>query len=98
MGLVLVVFLTSLLFGLRGMAMFPADPVRIEHHQPAHNDAEKTRDHQGHCPLCFLQMWLPNLAPLLGVKCVCILTLPLWLGESQARDEFLKAMAARGPP
>ncbi|MCS7068750.1 MAG: DUF2946 domain-containing protein [Meiothermus sp.] len=97
MGLVGVVLLTSLLFGLRGLVMFPAEPVQVEHHPPAHGDTGKTH-HQGHCPLCFLQMLLPHLAPEPAPGFALTFALRLWLGECLARDEFLKGVAARGPP
>lgn len=97
-GLVAVVLLASILFGLRGMVMFPAEPVQIEHHPPVHGDSSPTHDHLSHCPLCFLLMLLPSLAPELGVVYVLSFALQIWLGERRARDAFLKRMAARGPP
>ncbi|MBO1435657.1 DUF2946 domain-containing protein [Meiothermus sp. CFH 77666] len=97
-GLVAVVLLASLLFGLRGMVMFPAEPVPVEHHPPVHGDSSPGHDHLSHCPLCFLLMLLPSLAPEPGVAHVLSFALQIWLGERRARDAFLKGMAARGPP
>jgi hypothetical protein len=98
MGLVGVVLLTSLLFGLRGVVMFPPEPVQIKHHPAAHSDSDRAHEHQGHCPLCFLQMLLPTIAPEQGVGQVATFALQIWLGESRAKDEFLRAVTARGPP
>ncbi|WP_337870222.1 DUF2946 family protein [Meiothermus sp.] len=99
LGLVGVVLLTSLLFGLRGVVMFSPEPVRVQQHETAHqHDTGKTHPHHEHCPLCFLQMVLPWLIPDLGLCQRVFFALRLWLGETHAKDEFLKAIAARGPP
>lgn len=98
-GLVGMVLLTVLLFGLRGFVMFSPEPVRVQQHETPHqHDTGKTHHHQEHCPLCFLQMVLPSLAPEPGLCQRIFFALRLWLGETQAKDEFLKAIAARGPP
>lgn len=99
LGLVGLMMLTSLLFGLRGVVMFSPELVMAQQHETAHqHDTEKTHQHQDHCPLCFLQMLLPSLAPDFGFCQQVFFALRLWLGETKAKDDFLKAIAARGPP
>ncbi|WP_147075216.1 MULTISPECIES: DUF2946 domain-containing protein [Meiothermus] len=98
MGWATLVLCVSLMFGLRGMVMFPAEPVQIDHHLPAHSDTDQNPDHQGHCPLCFLQMLLPWLAPALVAVYLFFLKLRIGTGECCAREEFLEVIAARGPP
>ncbi len=97
-GLVVVVLLASLLFGLRGMVMYPAESIPVTHHPPVHGDSSSTHDHQNHCPLCFLLLLLPSPAPEPGVAWFLSFSLQIWYGGGRARDAFLKAIAARGPP
>ncbi len=92
-----MVLLTALLFGLRGAVMFSPEPVRVQHETPHQHDTGKTH-HQEHCPICFLQMVLPSLVPDLGLCERVFFALPLWSAGTQAKDELLKAVAARGPP
>lgn len=98
LGLVGLVCLTSLLFGLRGVVMFSTEPVATQPHEATHHDTEKTHHHLEHCPLCVLHMLLPDLTPLLNGVLAASLVARLWSGAQQAKDEFLKAVAARGPP
>lgn len=96
LGLVLLVLLASLLFGLRGLVMYPAQGASIEHPHPGSSDTDES--HQGHCPLCFLLLLALHLTPALnGVWSPCIV-IWLWMRARRAKDEFLKAIAARGPP
>lgn len=98
MGWATLVLCVSLMFGLRGMMMFPAEPVQIEHHLPAHSDTDQNPDHPGHCPLCFLQMLLLWWAPVRVAVYLFSLKLRIGIGERWAREEFLEVIAARGPP
>lgn len=79
--------------------MISVEPTSKHHHLPTQkNDTGKTHNHLEHCPSCFLQMLIPSLVPDPGQVYQIMFTLYLWFGESQAKDEFLKAIAARGPP
>ncbi|AWR86594.1 DUF2946 family protein [Meiothermus taiwanensis] len=98
LGLMGLVWLTSLLFGLRGVVMFSIEPTATQPHENAHHHSEKTHHHLEHCPLCVLHMLLPDLTPALNGVLVASLVARLWSGAQHARDEFLKAVAARGPP
>ncbi|GIW32033.1 MAG: hypothetical protein KatS3mg071_2207 [Meiothermus sp.] len=98
LGLVGLVCLTSLLFGLRGVVMFSTEPIATQPHENAHQHGEKNHHHLEHCPLCVLHMLLPDLTPVLNGVLVASLVARLWSGAQHARDEFLKAVAARGPP
>jgi hypothetical protein len=91
-----MVLLTSLLFGLRGMLMYPSQTIGVEHHHPGSSDTDES--HQGHCPLCFLLLLAPHLTPALNGVWSLSIVIWLWMGAPRAKDEFLKAIAARGPP
>ncbi len=93
-----MVLLTSLLFGLRGMVMYPSQTIGVEHHHPGSSETQKSHQHQKHCPLCFLLMLPPHLVPALDRVWASSFIVWLWVGESRAKDEFLKAISARGPP
>jgi hypothetical protein len=96
LALVLLVLLASLLFGLRGLVMHPAQGASIEHPHPGSSDTDES--HQGHCPLCFLLLLAPHLTPALDGVWSLSIVIWLWMGAPRAKDEFLKAIAARGPP
>ncbi|GIW39290.1 MAG: DUF2946 domain-containing protein [Meiothermus ruber] len=97
-GLGLAALLVALLFGLRGVVMIHPEPVQMQAHGAAHPHGPDHSDHQAHCPLCFLQMPLPDLAPHLEGAWATSFVGLLWFTEQQARGEFFKAFGARGPP
>jgi hypothetical protein len=98
-GLVGVILLASLFFGLRGLVMLTVEPVRVQHHEPApKHDTGKTHNHFEHCPLCFLQVLVPSQSPNPGLGHPILIKLHLGLEDRPARDELLQATAARGPP
>jgi len=99
-GLVGLALLTSLLFSLRGVVLHPTQTLQVEHHHnhAGSSDAQESHQHQNHCPLCFLLMLPPHLTPTLDRVWTASFIVWLWIGVSRAIDEFLKAIAARGPP
>jgi hypothetical protein len=97
-GLVCLALLTLLLFGLRGVVLYPVQTPPLEHHHAGSSDAQDSHQHQNHCPLCFLLMLPPHLTPTLDRVWIASFVVWLWMGASRAKDEFLKAIAARGPP
>lgn len=97
-GLGLAALLVALLFGLRGVVMIHPEPLQVQAHGAAHPHVPDHPDHQAHCPLCFLQMPLPDLAPQLQGAWASSFVGPLWLADQRASDEFFKAFGARGPP
>lgn len=97
-GLVLVLLLASLLFALRGVVMFHPEPGQVHAHGTTHPHVPEQSQHVAHCPLCFLLMLLPDLSPSLMEVWAASFVGQLWLAEQRAKDEFLAAIGARGPP
>ena len=91
-----MVLLTSLLFGLRGLVMYPAQGASIEHPHPGSSDTDES--HQGHSPLCFLPLLAPHLTPALNGVWSPSIVIWLWMGAPRAKDEFLKAIGAPSKP
>lgn len=97
-GLVLVLLLASLLFALRGVVMFHPEPGQVHVHGTTHPHGPEQSQHVAHCPLCFLLMLLPDLFPPLMEVWAASFAGQLWLAEQRAKDAFLAAIGARGPP
>jgi|YNPMSStandDraft_2_1061718.scaffolds.fasta_scaffold03512_7 hypothetical protein len=99
-GLVCLALLTLLLFGLRGVLLQPTQTLSLslEHHHAGSSHTQKPHQHQEHCPLCFLLLLPPHLAPVLDRVWTVSFIVWLWIGESYAKDAFLRAITARGPP
>ena len=98
LGLVFAALLTSVLLGLRGLMMFPVEPVPTEHQPSTLHDSGQAHEHLEGCPLCYVQAPLPALVPELGLPYRMGFGPHLWVSGSLPREELLKATAARGPP
>lgn len=99
-GLVAVVVLSSSLIAVRGALMaHPQDNPAKTSHAMHQAKASQSQHSPEHCQLCFT-----HLVEASGIEDTLVKRVHmqfaqhLWLGQAQAKDQFLKAIAARGPP
>lgn len=99
-GLVVLVLLTSLPLAWGSLVSSGPEPVQVQLEASAAQQATcVTQSELERIPSSFVQAPVLWLAPDLALAYrVFSGALQLWLGETFARDEFLKAIAARGPP
>lgn len=99
-GLVALVLLTSLPSAWPNLVSSGPEPVQAQIEAAAAQQATcVTQSELERIPSSFVQTPLLWLGPESALAHeVFFATLQLWLGETLARDEFLKAVAARGPP
>jgi hypothetical protein len=99
-GLVALVLLTSLPLAWPNLVSSGPEPVQAQIEASAAQQATcVSQSERERIPSSFVQvpvLWLGPESAL--AHDVFFATLQLWLVETLARDEFLKAVAARGPP
>lgn len=104
-GMAGLVLLVSMVIAQRGFLMLAqADHTPVttaaqaspNHH--ADTSTPQPHSHADHCPLCFMYWMTGDFVGDLAAMYSPLLISKLWLEAALARDEFLKAIAARGPP
>lgn len=99
-SLVGLLLLSSSLIALRGLIMaHPQDnPAKNGHAMHHGAKADQARSPE-HCLLCFTHLVeASSLEDALVRRASPRFASHLWLGQAGAKDEFLKSIAARGPP